>query len=265
MTLFQSIILGILQGITEFLPVSSSLHLAVASDLMGLQNQRYAFDLCLNFGSLLAILVFYRKDIIAMVVGGWDIIMNKKPSKDGKLFCILIISNFSTIITFGIADLFFDINFNSSITPFTMIFFAVILFLCDRNAPNKSSVSLRDGLLTGLAQSISFVPGISRLGITLSAMRYLGYSHNDSFRFSLLLSIPVVSGIIFVTACKIYVGKIIVTDAMLLTVGCLFAFLFGLLSISLITMFLKKHSFLGFVIYRIIFGLFLGIYFNSPK
>ncbi|MDR2268378.1 MAG: undecaprenyl-diphosphate phosphatase [Holosporaceae bacterium] len=265
MTLFQSIILGILQGITEFLPVSSSLHLAVASGLMGLQNQRYAFDICLNFGSLLAILVFYWKDIRAMMIGCWNIIMNRQRSKDVEFFGILIISNFPTIIVFGIADLFFDINFNFSIAPFTVIFFAIILLLCDRTAPNKKAVSLLDGILVGLAQSISLVPGISRLGITLSVMRYLGYSCSDSFRFSLLLSIPVVSGIIFVTACKIYVGKVIVAGAMLLTAGCLFAFLFGLLSISLMTMFLKKHSFLGLVIYRIIFGLFLGIYFNSSK
>ncbi|MDR3151389.1 MAG: undecaprenyl-diphosphate phosphatase [Holosporaceae bacterium] len=262
MTLLQSIILGILQGITEFLPVSSSLHLAVASSLMGLQNQRYAFDLCLNFGSLLAILAFYRKDIGAMIVGGWNMLKGN-TSKDGEFFGILIVSSFPTIVVFGIADLFFDINFNFSMTPFTVIFFGVILLLCDRVAPRKKIVSLQDGLLTGLAQSISLVPGISRLGITISAMRYLGYSSSDSFRFSLLLSIPVVSGIIFVTICKIYAGKVIVADGMLLIVGCFFAFLFGLLSISLMTMFLKKHSFLGLVIYRIIFGILLGLYFDT--
>ncbi|MDR1361679.1 MAG: undecaprenyl-diphosphate phosphatase [Holosporaceae bacterium] len=262
MTLLQSINLGILQGITEFLPVSSSLHLAVASHLMELPNQRYAFDLCLNFGSLLAILAFYHQDIRNMLMGCRDT-LNGNFSRNSKFLCLLIVSSLPTIIIGGIVDVFLKINFCMEITPVTVIFFAVILLLCDRTAVHQKTISLWQGLGIGLAQSVALIPGVSRLGITISMMRYMGYSRKDSFYFSLLLSIPVVSGAIFLTMLKVFTGRIILEDGTLLGAGCLAAFLCGLLTIFLMTIFLKKHSFLGIIVYRIIFGLLMIVHYIS--
>ena len=257
MTTFHAICLGIMQGITEFLPISSSTHLMIFSKLNGLSNNRHGFDIFLNIGTLLAILVYYRLHIISLFSGFIDFTTNKN-TKNRNLFLILLLSSLPTIIIFGIAELFFDVDFDSYILlSGSLIFFAIILWFCDQKSEKNKKITLKDGLLIGLAQLLSIIPGVSRLGICFSMARYLQYSREESFRFSVLLSIAPAAGACVVKLLKVFSGKLIIEDWSIVFIGYTFSFIFGLLFISIISNFLKKHSMLPFVIYRIIFGIFI--------
>lgn len=262
MTTFHAICLGIIQGITEFLPVSSSTHLMIFSELNGLPNNRHGFDIFLNLGTILSILIYYRLYIKNLIIGFIEFITNKH-TENRSFFLILCLSNLPTIVVFGIAELFFDINFNS---PFllsaSLIFFAIVLWLCDRKPETNKKITMKNGLLIGFAQLVSIIPGISRLGICFSMARYLKYSREESFRFSMLISIPPVVGACTIKLLKIFFGKLSIEDWSLVFIGCLFSFIFGLLSISIISNFLKKHSMFVIVIYRVIFGIFIVAYFK---
>lgn len=251
MTALHAIILGIIQGITEFLPVSSSAHLIFASKVMGLTKQCYTFDMCLNFGSFLAIIVFFREDIWKLIRGLFNC-----SKEDRNFFSIWFISSVPAIVIFFIVDLFLDIQFKSPILlASTLISFGIILYLCDLRDENKSTISMKNGILIGLVQTLCIIPGVSRLGASMSISRYLNYSRSESFRFSMLLSIPLVSGALLITLLKVVRGKMIIEDWSLLFIGCLFSFLFGLLSLRVVTNFIEKHTLLAIVIYRVIFGI----------
>lgn len=260
--MLHAIYLGIIQGITEFLPVSSSTHLMIFSKLYGLPNNRHCFDIFLNIGTLLTILVYYRSSIVDLFSGFIDFIKNKK-TENRCLFLTLFLSSIPTIIIFGIAELFFDINFNSiALLSVSLILFAIVLLFCDQKPENNKKMTIKDGLIIGIAQLLSIIPGVSRLGICFSAARYLQFSREESFRFSMLLSIPPVVGACSIKLLKIFSGKLSIDNWSFVIVGCLFSFIFGLFSISIINNFLKKHSMLPLVIYRIIFGILIFVYFR---
>jgi undecaprenyl-diphosphatase len=148
-----------------------------------------------------------------------------------------------------------DIN-SATILAVLLIVFAVVLYLCDRSPTLKSDVSRRDSLLTGLVQSLSFIPGVSRLGICMSALRYLKYSREESFRYSIMLYIPPVFGACCIQMIKIIAGR--TTENMLVGVtGFMSAFIFGLISLSFVVKFLRRHTLLPIVVYRILFGLLI--------
>jgi undecaprenyl-diphosphatase len=229
----------------------------LTSKLMGLPAQRYAFDVCLNLGTLLATLVFFRKDLEGLLCGFLNF-----SHKDREFFHLWLFSSLPIIGIFFIADLFFDINFKSPILlASALIVFGVILFLCDLCPVGKKSLSLKEGVLIGFAQCFALIPGVSRLGAGISVMRYLNYSRLESFRFSMLLSIAPVSGALFLTFLKIISGKIMIENWNFLLLGCLFSFCFGLLTLRMMTHFLQKYTLLPLVIYRIIFGLLILTYF----
>ncbi|MDR2681570.1 MAG: undecaprenyl-diphosphate phosphatase [Holosporaceae bacterium] len=257
MTPLQSIILGIIQGITEILPVSSSAHLMFASKLMGLPFQRYAFDVCLNLGSLLAMLIFFHKDVKRLLRGFFNC-----SADDRRFFFLWLVSSLPVIGIFFIADLCFDLDFRSPLLlASALLLFGGVLWGCDLCSTEKKSLSLKDGLCAGFAQCLALIPGVSRLGASMSMMRYLRYSRTESFRFSLLLSLAPISGALFLTSLKIMTGKVVIENWNLLFLGCLFSFSFGLLTLHLVTKFLQKHTLLAMVIYRIIFGIGVMLYF----
>lgn len=244
------------------LPVSSSTHLLVFSRLQDLPNQRLSFDVFLNIGSLLAVSIFFWREIFGLVKGGADFVCNKK-SQNRDFFLTIVIANIPTIVLFGLADAFLDINFHSPlILASSMIIFALIMWWCDRKEVNKigneAEVSRKDAVLTGIAQVCAIVPGVSRLGACYSALRYLNYSRQAAFRFSMILSLLPVAGACFLRALKIFMGHAAITESWtLVSVGCIFSFFFGLITLSLVDSFFRKHSAFCFVIYRIIFGIFI--------
>ena len=261
MTQLQAIILGTIQGITEMLPISSSTHLMVFSRLQGLPNQRLSFDIFLNIGSILAVILFFFPQVLDIIKGGFDFITNKR-SRNREIFITIIVANIPFLIVGGIAETLFDINFRSPILiSLSLIIFAIILWLCDRESEevikNRINITRKDAIFTGFAQICAIIPGVSRLGACFSMLRYLKYSRLEAFRFSMIMSVFPIVGVCFLKTLKIFTGSLIIENWTMVSLGCVFSFLFGLVTLFAMDSFLKKRSMLCFVVYRILFGIFI--------
>ncbi len=254
MYLSDSIILGAVQGITEFLPVSSTAHTALCKKIFSLHHFGRDFDILLNLGTLLALIAYFFRDFMKIFFGGLNFICNKK-SKNRDFFLIILLANLPTIILFGILE-FLEIKVASAkLSAINLIVFGVILYWCDQKPVNKKEFSLKDGIKVGIAQMLSYLPGVSRLGICLSMCRYLGYGRRESFKFSMLLSIFPVAGACCLKLLKIFTKHTIEFNTA--TAGITSAFVFGIVSLFIVNRFLKKHTFTLIIIYRIIFGIFI--------
>lgn len=256
MNLLDSVCLGVVQGITEFLPVSSTAHTALCEKIFSFHAFGKSFNVLLNIGTLLALMVFYYKDSLKLIFGGFNFICNSK-TENRDFFLIILLSNLPLIIVFGFLE-FMDIDISSTkITAVNLVIFAIVLYLCDRTPETKSEFTLKDGMLVGIAQLLSFMPGVSRLGICLSMSRYLGYNRRESFKFSLILSIIPVMGACLLKLLKMFLKTGVEFFWLEAISGIFAAFVMGMVSISVIDSFFKKHTFLIFVVYRIAFGVFV--------
>ncbi|MDR0631649.1 MAG: undecaprenyl-diphosphate phosphatase [Holosporaceae bacterium] len=254
MTFLQAIFLGAVQGITEFLPVSSSAHVTIFSKLFGISHHEKVFDIFLNSGTLLAIIIFFRKQMWKLLLGSLDFIGNRKTTSR-YFFVTILLSSLPTITVFGILEIVFNISINSEIIlAGALILFGVVLYFCDQSQTHRKNISRKDSLLIGFVQPLSFIPGVSRLGICLSMMRYLKYSREESFRYCMMLSTIPVLGACFLQLTKIFTGEILVESWPIVVVGSFSAFISGWISLSLMTEFLKSHTLLAIIIYRILLG-----------
>lgn len=276
MTQFQAAILGIVQGITEMLPVSSSMHLLFVSKFLNLPDQRLSFDLFLNIGTVLAIIMFFWKQVLSLIKGGFDFLLNKK-SQNRNLFITLIVANIPVIFAGCILETLHR-TLGKSLEAFlhspvsiaiSLIIFSVVLGWCDANGDNEKQseridiVSRKDAFITGCAQICALFPGVSRLGICYSILRYLRYSRLESFKFAMFLSIIPVSGICFVKTLGMFNGNIMMENWTLIGIGCAFSFIAGSFTLPAISAFFKKHGMLVFVLYRILLGLFILMQYRT--
>ncbi|MDR3187279.1 MAG: undecaprenyl-diphosphate phosphatase [Holosporaceae bacterium] len=265
MTFLQAIFLGAIQGITEFLPVSSSAHLVILPRLFDLPYQGKVFDIFLNIGSLLAILIGFRAQVCELFLGLKDFLVRKKTANE-RFFITMSLSSLPVIVVFGIADIIFHVDVDSPMTLSSMlVIFAFVLYFCDRRAADRSKISRKDSLWIGAAQILSLIPGVSRLGACLSMARYLKYSREESFKYSLLLSIPPVAGACVLKSFKIFNGETAPECWPVVITGAVSAFVFGMASLRAVENFLKKHSLLAVVIYRILFGTGIFIFLGCGK
>ena len=249
--MFEVIILSAIQGITEFLPISSSAHLILFSEYLNFKNSGLTLDVSLHLGSLLAIISYFRKDI-------YNFVLNK------NLFLKILVSSIPTLI-FGYLLVYFsliDYFRNYILIGWTTIIFGVVLYFSDLKKKTKSiknNYNLKTALYIGVFQILSLIPGVSRSGITISAARILNFNRVDSVKISFLMSIPIL------TAVSIFnLNNIIEKDnleiSILSLLGVIFSFFFSYLTIKFFLSFLKKFSLLYFVIYRIILGSILLAY-----
>jgi undecaprenyl-diphosphatase len=199
---------------------------------------------------------FYRRYIGELLCGLRDLLVAHK-TKDRDFLITIIVSNIPVIVIFGIAEIVFAINITSIIIMCAaMIVFSIVLWLCDRNPQQMSGpITMKHGILVGIAQVLSIIPGVSRLGSCLSMTRYLGYSRQESFRYSMLMSLVPVFGAIVLKLLKVFYGKIIIEDWNIVFIGGLFTFIFGIITLRFMDSFLKNHTLLLIIIYRIMFGL----------
>ena len=256
------IILGIIQGIAEFLPISSSAHLIIFREIFGLgsnigSNIELAFDLALHFGTLLAIVIFFFKELWKLLIDG---LTKGNKTKDGKLLWFLILAT----IPAGIVGVLFEDVFDSFfrkqlwLIALALIIMGIIIYLVDKKS--KSDKSMKDlkwyqALLIGCAQVFALIPGFSRSGTTITASRALGLDREDSAKFSFYLSIPVVAGATLFSLIKDNTITIISENLMIFGIGILISFIVGLLCISFLLKYIKKNDFKIFMIYRIVLGL----------
>jgi len=252
--MLEIILLSITQGITEFLPISSSAHLILVSEYLNFNNENLILDISLHLGSLLAVLLFFKKEIL-------NFIQNK------LLFIKIAIGSLPTLI-FGF--LLVKLNLieylrNSYIIEFTTIIFSIFLYFSDKSKINKNinnNFSLKDSIYIGLFQTLSLIPGVSRSGVTITAARFLSFSRIESAKISFLLSIPTL-----IAVSTYGVIKIFYLDELQITIQNFWAmflsFIISFLAISLFLKFLKKYNLTYFVIYRVILGIILLINVNT--
>jgi len=190
------VVLAIVQGLTEFLPISSSGHLVLVPSAFGWSDQGLAFDVAVHFGSLLAVCVFFRKDLAGLVQGGFQLLGLKNKTTESRLALALAIGTIPAAVAGLTLAGWIEANLRDpSVIVITLAGYAVFMLLADRLCTqdrNITGVSLRDAIVIGLAQALALVPGTSRSGVTITAARVLGFARQDAARYSFLLSVPVI-------------------------------------------------------------------------
>lgn len=255
----ETIILGIIQGISEFLPISSSAHLIIFRDVFGIgvsmeANVALAFDLALHLGTLFAILVFFFNDFWDMLIRGLT-----KGMKDekGKLLWYLVIATIpAAIVGVLFEDVIEDaIRSNYILIACALAIMGIIIYLCDRfshSSKDLSKMRARDAFLIGCSQVFALIPGFSRSGTTIAAGRTLQLNREDAAKFSFYLSAPVVLGAVVLQLLKKGTIDLILSHLAIFLLGIVSSFLIGLLCIGFLLKYLKKHDFKVFMWYRII-------------
>lgn len=244
------IILGMIQGLTEFIPVSSSAHLILTRNFFGWEDMGLSIDMALHLGTLLALLIYMSKD--------WYEILTRKRN----ILMLVIIATIPGAIFGFLLENIAEIYLRSSLLiGFTMSIFGIILFLIDKKSTHTRSLNtmkIKDAIIIGLSQVLAIIPGISRSGATLTGAFLCNFKREDSARFSFLLSVPIIAGAGFVSLLKVVKDPLSVsTSSMLL--GLISSFVFGYLAVHFMLNYLKRHNTNIFVYYRIILGVFLII------
>lgn len=264
MPLEQIVILAIIQGITEFLPISSSGHLAILSDLTGWQDQGLAMDVMMHVGSLFAIIAYFWRDVVRLLGGGLDL-LRLRFSDEARLALYILLATIPAVI-FGLflektgylEALRADRVAKLQVVGWAAIFYGTLLYLADRFGPSLRRVEdmkLPPALLIGIAQMFALIPGTSRSGITMTSARLLGFTRPEAARFSFLLGIPAIAGAGLLTIKKaIDTGTPLSGDVWL---GAGFSFLASFAAIAFLMALIKRMGFLPFVIYRYLLGVFL--------
>lgn len=245
--IIEIFILSVIQGVSEFLPISSSSHLIIISTLFEFKSSSLLIDISLHLGSLFAIIFFYRTDIFNF--------------QNSKKFISLIVLGSLPLIIVGfilyITDLI-NIFRDVKIIAWTTIIFAILLFFADRTKFELSiekNLSLKSICIIGLFQILSLIPGVSRAGIVITGARFLKFNRTDSAKISFLLSIPALFG-----ASVLGLNDILKQDTelnYLAILAIIFSFLFSFITVKFFLEFIKKFTMNIFVIYRILLGLFL--------
>jgi len=259
MTIEQIIVLAVVQGITEFLPISSSGHLILVPKLMHWQDQGLVVDVMTHLGTLLAILIYFWRDVWRITGGALELFKGKMTD-EGRLAIYIVLATIPAIAfgvflkEFGFADL----ERNVAVVAWNTILYGILMLIADMASPQErtmSNMTLGSALIIGVAQALALIPGTSRSGVTMTAARFLGFTRPDSARFSFLLGIPAIAGAgVFTVGDALASGEPITIDA----VYCAgLTFLAGLAAIAFLMALVKRISFLPFVLYRMVLGGFL--------
>lgn len=262
MSILQSLILGIVQGLTELLPISSSGHLEIIPWLFNWTSDPNfnvafeGFDVALHFGTFLSIAIFFFKDWINLIVGGFNQVVKKKKTPEGRMFWYLVIATIPGGIIGLLLDTFAgDVLKKPIIIAIALMVMGVILYFVDKKAKSTTDyehMTFKQTFLIGLSQCLAFIPGVSRSGITMTAGRAMGVDRPSAARYSFMLSAPIVF------AATIFKLKDFVFNLSFF-IGVLASFIVGIIVIKWLLKFLQKGSFKVFAIYRVIFGLIILI------
>jgi undecaprenyl-diphosphatase len=254
MTLIQIIVLSVIQGLTEFLPISSSAHLILGSKVFGWPDQGLVFDVATHMGTLLAVLVYFRRDLAGMVRA-----MAGRVADDASrnLGVTLIVASIPAIVAGALFHDLVEVALrNSRVIAFATIGFGLLLWWADTRFAHRKTLrdmALRPGVMIGLAQVLALIPGTSRSGITITMGRMLGFDANSAARFSFLLSVPIIAaaGVFGLLRMLMYITPI---DWFQFCLAILFSALAGWFCIAAFLALLQRIGLLPFVIYRLALG-----------
>lgn len=260
MTLLQALILGIVQGLTEFIPVSSSGHLVIFHEWLGVENGGLSFDVALHLGTLCALLLFFHKDIIKLVVGAM------KPSIERRLVLLFGLGTIPAVITGILLQSAAEDSLRSlALVGFNLIFVAILMLFAEAVAKRRTrktkfeDVTTKQALIMGGAQALAVIPGVSRSGSTITAGLFAGLDRVAATRFSFMLAIPITLGAVLKILSEGEVQSAIKSDTDVFAVGIIAAMLSGLLAIRFMLRFLAKYTLKTFAYYRIVLGVVILI------
>ena len=244
----EILILSLIQGLSEFIPVSSAAHLILISKYYAFSNQNLLIDICLHLGSLMAIILYFRKEL-------FNLVKNKLFLTKILIGTIPIIPGGYILFQTGAMDQIRSLE----IIAWMSLVFGILLYIGDKSKITKKidlNFTKKSAVFIGLFQILALIPGVSRSGITITAARILGFDRFDSAKISFFLAIPTLSAASFLGMYKIYkVGSEELN--FLAIIAVIFSFIFSYLSIGLFLNFIKKFSLNVFIIYRLILSLFL--------
>ena len=257
---YQAILLAILQGLTEFLPISSSAHLVIPSLILGWPDQGLAFDVAVHVGTLSAVLFYYRADLTRMAFSWFGSLAGAGATDDSRLVWYLALATLPAIVVGFFAGDYIESQLrNLPVIATTTLLFGVLLGIADRRAPAMSGsvkLTLSIAMLIGLAQAIAPVPGVSRSGVTITAALLLGMNRQSAARFSFLLSIPVIAG-----AGTLKVWELVSTSLGVnwfqLGMGAIVSGVSAYLCIDLFLRLLDRMGLMPFVYYRVLLAVLL--------
>ncbi|MCU0510678.1 MAG: undecaprenyl-diphosphate phosphatase [Anaerolineae bacterium] len=261
MSLFHLFVLAVVQGITEFLPISSSGHLILLPMALDMPDQGLALDVAVHVGTLAAVMIFFRREIARLVAGARDLAGGRVRTADARLFVLLAIATVPVVLAglvfklTGLADAMRSI----AVIGWTMILFGLLLYWADQRGATTRRLddwSLRDAMVMGLLQALALVPGTSRSGITITASRFLGFDRGEGARISMLMSVPTI------IASGLLLGIETVGEANWETlrygaIGAALAFVSAYAALAVMMRLLRSVSFTPYVIYRVVLGLIL--------
>jgi undecaprenyl-diphosphatase len=265
MSFLHLISLAALQGLTEFLPVSSSGHLILFSKLLNFKDEGLLVDVALHIGSLFAVLIYFKTEVLQML----QAVFKSRFKPDFKFvynklaFLILIASVPALVVGFYLRNTGVDFLRNPKIIGFNILFYGILLYVADKYFKSRRSVQnmhIKDALFIGLAQCLALIPGTSRSGITITMARTLNITRVDAAKFSMLLSLPVIAAAGFLEGYRLWVSG---SSADMLTAfyGIVLSFIASYTVICLMMKWLQHYSFTPFVIYRVFLGLYLLLWF----
>ncbi len=259
MSIEQVVILALLQGITEFLPISSSGHLILLPILSGWKDQGLITDVMVHMGSFVAVLVYFWRDVLDLLRGALDLV-RRTMSDNARKALYIILATIPAVI-FGLfvkVTGIIDAVRGAEIVAWNAIIFGILMYVADRYGPKihrMEDISLRTAMLIGVAQAVAIIPGTSRSGITMTAGRALGMTRPEAARFSFLLGLPAIGAAgVLVLSEAVAEGHAISNDAWL---AALLTFFAALAAIAFLMALVKRVSFLPFVLYRLALGVTL--------
>ena len=269
MPIEQIVVLALIQGITEFLPISSSGHLILVPLITGWPDQGLMTDVMVHMGSFVAVLVYFWRDVLRLITGFLGL-LGRRPNPWGRLALYIVIGTVPAVVMGEILDKIGFMNAVRSmpqIVAWNAIVFGLLLYLCDRFGlwvKTIEDMTLSQALIIGVAQALAIIPGTSRSGITMTAGRALGFERPEAARFSFLLGLPAIAG-----AGALRLGEAAqqgerISGSQVLTAAL--TFLVALATIAVLMRIVKYTSFLPFAIYRVLLGIALlaAIYSGVP-
>ncbi|MBN9888656.1 undecaprenyl-diphosphate phosphatase [Salipiger abyssi] len=258
MPMLQLILLALIQGITEFLPISSSGHLILLPNLSGMADQGQAIDVAVHVGTLAAVVLYFRADVKVAALGTLDLLRGRRDTPGARLALGLAIATVPVVLC-GLALKLTGLDEalrSVAVIGWTMLGFGIVLYWADQTGGTdkvEADWGVWDALKMGLWQAVALIPGTSRSGITITGARFMGYNRHDAAKISMLMSIPTI------LASGVLLGAEVISEADAQVardgaIGAVFAFVAALLALTLMMRLLRSVSFTPYVIYRVILG-----------
>lgn len=261
MSLFYLLLVALIQGLTEFLPVSSSGHLILLPEFVGMQDQGLVIDVAVHVGTLGAVVLYFWRDVVLAIAGLPRLLQGKVDTQGARLALGLVIATIPVVIAgFALKMSGLDQALRSiTVIGWTMLIFGLVLYWADRRGASEfksGDWTMRHAVVMGLWQAIALIPGTSRSGITITSARLLGYQREDAARLAMLMSIPTIiaSGVLLGLDIAVSGDSTILTAVGIATA---FAFVAALGALHFMMRLLRSVSFTPYVIYRVILGLVL--------